>query len=80
MFVSRWASSEVLGSGVALCYLFLSLIYGTSLLRLAQLPDPSLLISLQLLSLAILFYLLLCPFAHTFPVSFASLCLTGSVL
>ena len=79
MFISMWVCLEDLGfwCGYVLPISVLDLL---ELITELDTTDPSLLISLHLLPLAILFYLLLCPSAHTISVSFVLLCLGDSVL
>lgn len=81
MSISTWACSEVFGFWCSYVLPVSVLDLLDSLMHLAQLTRTlSLFISLHLLPLTILFYLLLCPSTHTFPVCFVSLCLSGSVL
>lgn len=81
MSISTWACSEVFGFWCSYVLPVSVPDLLDSLMHLAQLTSTlSLFISLHMLPLTILFYLLLCPSTHTFPVCFVSLCLSGSVL
>lgn len=79
MFISMWECLEVLGfwCGYVLPISVLDLL---ELITELGTTDPSMLTSLHLLPLTILFYLLRCPLAYSVSVSFVSLCLGGSVL